>query len=62
MAAADDGVVDARGRMIDVQIAGRGVRDERVLEANRALRNALTRTALFPSAPARRFPSLISWP
>src|ERR1700740_2067247 len=32
MAAADDGVVGARGRMIDVQIAGRGVRDERVLE------------------------------
>jgi protein-L-isoaspartate(D-aspartate) O-methyltransferase len=35
MAAADDGVVDARGRMIDVQIAGRGVRDEHVLEALR---------------------------
>jgi hypothetical protein len=33
MAAEDDGAVDARRMMTDVQIAGRGVRDERVLEA-----------------------------
>jgi protein-L-isoaspartate O-methyltransferase len=70
MAAQTMDTSDARRTMIDIQIAGRGVRDQGVLEALRLVpREAFVDQGFeefaYEDGPlpigAGRFPSLISW-